>query len=46
MRHWELVLGGFLAQLSFRINTLRLGPRKAFIIEAGPMGFDDIGPLK
>jgi hypothetical protein len=39
-RHWNLVLGGFLAQLSFRINTLGLGPKKAFIIEAGPVGFE------
>ena len=45
MRHWELVLGGFLAQLSSRINTLRLGPRKAFIIEAGPVGLMTISVL-
>ncbi len=38
--HWKLVLGDFLTRLSFKINTLRLGPRKAFVIEAGPEGFE------
>lgn len=39
MDHWKLVLDGFLALLSFRINTLGLGLKKTFIIDAGPEGF-------
>ena len=46
MDHRKPVIGGVLTQLSFRINTLKLGPKKAFIIEAGPEGLVLISVLK